>query len=110
MTGGLTEALVNNYGTLGVLLALLGQWVYSIYEQRVGRMAEIADRVEEAHSRLDGVAVILFRQADEEWDDVDEQHIRDMLFNGEEVTFPQDIEASGGSAEVADPSDTDPTQ
>lgn len=86
------ESLVNTLGIFGLLLALVGHLAYQYYRDNYGAVNDIREGMDDAHERLDGVGVVLYRQAREEWDEVDEDQIRDLLFNGHPVTFPNDFE------------------
>jgi hypothetical protein len=84
--------LIDTFGVFGLLLGLLAHLAYQVYRDRLGAVAGIRDAVREAHERLDGVGVILYRKAKEDWEDIDEQELRNLLFNGHEVTFPSDFD------------------
>lgn len=86
------ESLANTLGIFGLFLGVLGHLAYQVYRDRRGAVNDLREGMKDAHERLDGVGVVLYRQAREEWEEVDERQIRDLLFNGHEVTFPDDFE------------------
>lgn len=98
-------AALDQFGLFGLLLAILGHLAYQVYRDQRGAVADLRGQIDELHQRLDGVGVVLYRQANEAWDDVDEDAVRDMMFNGHEVTFPSDFDED----EYIPPDDRDNT-
>lgn len=89
------EGLVEQFGMFGLLLALLGHLAYQWYRDHYGAVREIRQRIDGAHKRLDGVGAVLYRKAREDWSDIDEDELRDMLFDGDQVVFPRDFDEDG---------------
>lgn len=87
--------LLSQFGLFGLLVGLVAHIAYNVYENRFGAVKDVSDQVDDAHQRLDGVGVILYRKAKDDWEGIDEDELRDMLFNGHEVTFPSDFEDDG---------------
>lgn len=85
------EGLLETLGLFGLLLGLIGHLAYNIYTNNVGAVAQLRDEIEHLDDRLDGVAIIQYRHA-KEIETIDEEDVREKLFNGKEVVFPSDFD------------------
>lgn len=84
------ESALEYAGLFGLLLVLLAHLAYSWYTNNRGVIADMEEEIEHLDERLDGVAIIQYRHA-KELSGVDEEDVRDRLFNGEQVMFPSDF-------------------
>lgn len=80
----LTDAVVQQYGVLGIILVLVAHLAYNVYENRRGVIHDL-------HTKVYTLSVLEYRRAARDPDD-DEEMVRDALFNGGEIVFPRDFD------------------